>query len=91
MSDVTVGLVADSIYKIDTSAGIVEDKEFIRDFINNVDKEIFNTIQQHLEALKEQNTIKPIVVEVTDEMREKGITGETIQVPLTFDPTTFFV
>jgi hypothetical protein len=41
--------------------------------------------------LKEQNTIKPIVVDVTDEMREKGITGETILVPLTFDPTTFFV
>jgi len=91
LSEVTVGLVADSIYKIDTSEGVVEEKEFIKEFINNVDKEIFNVIQQHLENLKNNNTLKPIIVEVTDEMRERGITGDTIEVPLTFDPTTFFV
>ena len=41
--------------------------------------------------MKDQNVIKPIVVPVSDEMREKGITGETVEVPLTFDASTFFV
>lgn len=91
LSEVTVGIIADSIIRIDTSEGSVDDANFIREFIDNADKEIFNKIQQHLDKLKELNTIKPIIVSVTDEMREKGITGETIEVPLTFDPSTFFV
>jgi hypothetical protein len=41
--------------------------------------------------LRENNTVKPIVVPVNEEMREKGITGETVEVPLTFDASTFFV
>lgn len=91
LSGVTVGMVIDSIFRIDTEEGAVEDKEFIKEFVENCDKEIFNRIQQHLEKLKEQNAIKPIVVSVTDEMRAAGVTGETIEVPLTFDPSTFFV
>jgi len=91
LTEVTVGSVADSIFKIDTTQGSVYEKEFIKEFIDNADKEIFNKIQKHLENLKEQNNIKPIIVEVTDEMRAVGITGETIEVPLTFDPSTFFV
>lgn len=91
LSEVTVGIIADSIIRIDTSEGSVDDANFIREFIDNADKEIFNKIQQHLDKLKELNTIKPIIVSVTDEMKEKGITGETIEVPLTFDPSTFFV
>lgn len=91
LTDVTVGSVVNSIFKIDTSQGTVEDTEFIKEFIENADKEIFNKIQQHLEILKEQNGIKPIIVEVTDEMRQLGVEGTTIEVPLTFDPSTFFV
>jgi len=91
LSEVTVGIISDSIIRIDTPDGSVDNPEFIREFIDNVDKEVFNKIQNHLDKLKDLNSIKPIVVPVTDEMREKGITGETIEVPLTFDPSTFFV
>lgn len=91
LTDVTMSAVTNSIFKIDTVNGSVDDQGFIKEFIENADKEIFNKIQQHLEALKEQNSIKPIVVEVTDEMRAMGVQGSTIEVPLTFDPSTFFV
>lgn len=90
LTSVTVGSVVNSIYRIDTSQGSVDDEGFIKEFIDNADKEIFNTIQTHLENLKEQNGIKPIVVDVTDEMKAMGVTGDTIEVPLTFDPSTFF-
>jgi len=91
LTGVTVGVIADSIYRIDTFDGSVENPKFIREFVENIDKEMFNIIQKHLEALKDQNTIKPVTAPVTDEMREQGVTGDTIEVPLTFDPSTFFV
>jgi hypothetical protein len=90
LSDVTVGMVADSIYRIDTAMGSTDNPEFIREFIENADKDVFNVIQKHIERYKEQNTIKPIVVDVTEDMRARGVTGDTIEIPLTFDPSTFF-
>jgi hypothetical protein len=31
-----------------------------------------------------------MVIQITDEMREQGAEGDTIEVPITFDPSTFF-
>jgi hypothetical protein len=91
ISDATIGSIANSISKIESSNGSTDNIEFIADFIDNVDKEIFNKIQQHLEMLRNNNAIKPVKVSVTEEMREKGITSDTVEIPITFDPSTFFV
>lgn len=90
LSDVTLGSVINSIYQIDTVNGSTDNPQWIREFIENTDKEIFNTIQGHLEKLRENNSIKPIIIDVTEEMRSQGAKGDTIEVPLTFDPATFF-
>lgn len=91
LSDVTMGVIAESIFKIETSQGTVEDKDYIKDFVMNCDKEIFNKIQKHLENLQKINSIKPIEIEVTEEMRAQGVTEDKVQIPLTFDPSNFFV
>ena len=52
---------------------------------------MFNKIQSHLEQLRETNSVKPMQIEVTEELRAQGVTGETIEVPLVFDASTFFV
>jgi hypothetical protein len=91
LSTYTIEAVTKSIDRIDTNQGSTSDPAFISEFINNSDKEIFNTVQKHIEQLNENNKIKPIAVAVTDEMREQGVTGETVEIPLTFDPSTFFV
>jgi hypothetical protein len=90
LTELTLGMVRASIVKIDSSEGSTEDPKFISEFIDNVDKEIFNKIQEHLDMLREANTLKPIIVPVSEEMREKGITGDTVEVPMVFDPATFF-
>lgn len=90
LTNVTIGMVAASIYKIDTPQGSTDSAVFIKEFMDNVDKEIFNSVQTHLEMLKEQNSVKPIIIPVTDDLREKGFTGETIEIPLTFDAASFF-
>jgi len=91
LTTVTLGTVTKSIYKIDTISGSTSDIQHIQEFIDNSDKDIFNKIQDHLDKLREQNSLKPIEVAVTDEMREVGFTGDTVEVPITFDASTFFV
>ena len=91
LTDITLGMVQASIIRIDSSEGTTDNPRFIAEFIENVDKDIFNKIQEHLDRLREINTIKPVTVNITDEMREKGFTGETVEVPMVFDPATFFV
>jgi hypothetical protein len=86
-----VNTMASCISRVDTSNGSVDNPEFIQEFINNMDKGMFSRIQDHLDALKLQNSIKPIQVSVTDDMRAAGVTGDTVEVPITFDPSTFFV
>lgn len=91
ISDTAIGSIASSISKIESSQGSTDNPAFIQEFIDNIDKEIFNKIQSHLDELKNNNAIKPMIVQVTDEMKEKGVTGDTVEVPITFDPSTFFV
>jgi hypothetical protein len=91
LSGATLGTIEHSISRIESSQGSTDDPEHIRDFVSNVDKEVFNKIQLHLEDLRNKNSIKPVTVQVTEEMKEKGFTGDTLEIPLTFDPSTFFV
>jgi len=90
LTDSTVGIIVQSIDHIDTPQGSTNNPTHIKEFINNADKGIFNMIQSHLEKLKAENSVKPMVVPVTDEMREKGVKGDTIEIPLVFDASTFF-
>ena len=90
LSAATIGTLNTCIYKIDTPAGSVENALFIREFVDNMDKSIFDAVQKHLTRLQEGNSIKPIKITVTDDMRAKGATGDTIEIPITFDPSTFF-
>jgi hypothetical protein len=91
LSDSTLGTISQSIERIDSINGSTNNPEHIREFINNVDKDIFNIIEQHLNSLKNSNTIKPMIVTVTEEMKAQGVDGDTVEVPITFDPSTFFV
>jgi hypothetical protein len=90
LTAVTIGMIGSSIYKVDSSQGSTDNIKFIKEFIDNADKDIFNKVQDHLEKLKEINSIKPIVIQVTEEMKAAGVTDDTIEVPLVFDASTFF-
>jgi len=91
LTAITIDLVVNSVYRIDTPDGSVEDLDFIKEFIQNADKEVFNKLQNHLEKLRDQNSIKPIPVAVTDDLKAQGVVEDSIEVPLVFDPSTFFV
>lgn len=90
LTNVTVNLTTLSIYKVESSAGTTDNPQFIKEFIDNADKEIFNKINLHIEDLKLKNTLKPISIPVNDEMRNVGVEEDTIELPLVFDAANFF-
>lgn len=90
LTNSTIGAIASSISHIDSINGSTDDPRFIKEFMENIDKDIFKKIQSHIDQLQESNSLKPLVVTVTDELRERGITKDTIEIPLTFDASTFF-
>jgi len=89
LTKMTLDLVSNTIYRIDTTAGSVTEREFISEFMQNCDKNIFNAVKNHLDKLKDDIAIKPLRVKATDEMVAAG-SAEEVEVPLTFDPSTFF-
>lgn len=90
LTDSTMSTIINSVVRVDSLQGSTDNPEFIKEFINNIDKDLFKKIYDHLEQLKNNNSIKPVVVAVTDEMRANGVTSDTLEIPLVFDPSTFF-
>jgi len=91
LNELTIGLITNSIYKIDSSNGTTEEIRYIKEFMDNADKDVFDKIKNHIEALRVQNSIKPIVINPSAEMIEQGVPDAPIEIPLVFDPSTFFV
>jgi hypothetical protein len=91
LNQLTIGIINSSITKVETSAGTSVDPAHIKEFMADTDKTVFDKVKSHIEALRENNNIKPLKITVTPEMKEQGVKTDTIEIPLNFDPTTFFV
>ena len=90
LNDMTIGLINNAVYKIDSVNGSTEDPRHIKEFMENIDKALFDKIKNHIEIMREHNNIKPVVINPTADMIEQGFKNEQITVPLSFDPSTFF-
>lgn len=90
MTDITVDLIADSIYTIKTLDGtIVDDADFIKEYVQNADKTVFDKIQARINEMKDKNGLQPLIVAATPEQIEAGA-PETFEVPIGFDNASFF-
>lgn len=89
LTQVSIDLVADSIYRIDAGDQTITDAQFIKEFVANSDKDVFEQVQNHIKSLKEHNEIKPLEFESTPEQIEAGA-PEKYRVPLNFDQSDFF-
>lgn len=89
LTQITIELVSDSIDKIYANGQMVTDKKYIKEFVENAEKDIFNTIQKHLSELKKANELKPLVFETTEEQRKLGA-PETYSIPINFNNSDFF-
>lgn len=90
ITDLTLGAVADSISKIVTEDNqIVENPKYIQEFMEQCDRDIFNSIRARISELTVQNSIRPIYAKATKEMIQLG-SPEDIEVPIVFTPSNFF-
>jgi hypothetical protein len=89
LTNITLGIINTSVYKVKSTAGTTEDRNDIDEFMNNCDKEIFDAVKNRLDELRIKNTLKPIKVKSSPEMLAAGA-NEEMEIPLTFDPANFF-
>lgn len=89
LTELTVGMVTDSVTKIEAGDEVVTNPEHIQEFLRNADKKYYTEIVKHIEAQKEKFSIKPLTVETYPEDREKGA-PDSYEVPIVFDQSNFF-
>jgi hypothetical protein len=90
LTDITLNVVFGSIKKIITADNIsVNNPKFIKEFLDNADREVFTKVRTRINELTLHNSIKPIKVDSTPAMREGGA-PDIIDLPIEFTPTNFF-
>jgi hypothetical protein len=90
LSEIAFELVINSVIAIQSQDTLVEESEFIRDFLQNADKDIFNQLEQHLTRMKELISIEPLEFESSQEHIEMGAPAK-YTMPLNMDQSSFFV
>lgn len=83
ITSITTLAIAKMIDKVVTPTGVVTELEYISEWLNNCDKNTFNSIRDRVLELKEQSEIKPVQI-VCDEC------GNEYPQPFTLDMSNFF-
>jgi hypothetical protein len=89
LTDITVTTVTQGIASIEVDGETISNQNFLQEFVANADKDLYGAIMDHLEAQRDQHTIKPMKVTTTEEEREAGAPDE-YEVPISFDASNFF-
>jgi hypothetical protein len=83
LTELTVDIVAGCIWKVDTPEGSTADKGEIKEFVDNISKDLFDLISKHITFMKEQIELQPQDV-VCNECKTK------FTMPITMDQSSFF-
>lgn len=89
LTDININMVTASIVKIVTDEGETTDPTFIKEFIDNADKDFYKAIIDHLEVQKKKFAIEPQKIITTEEERAAGAPAE-LEIPVTLDSSNFF-
>ncbi len=83
LTELTIDTVADSIDRIESSAGTVTDTGFIKEFLANTDKKIFAAVQEAVTKSRETGKIETLSTECPH-------CNHQYQVAVSFDQSDFF-
>ena len=90
LADATLVQVYNGIKRINSSNGNTSDPEHIREFIENIDKDIFVKISTAYKELNNHNNTRMITIQTPPQYVDRGA-PETLTVPFEFDYSNFFV
>jgi hypothetical protein len=86
LTDITVNLITSCVYRIDSEAGSTDDPEFIKEFMENTDREVFDAVKNKLDKMRETNGIKPMKLNISQDPENPNI----VELPIVFDYSSFF-
>lgn len=89
LTDLSIGTVVRSIASIEVEGTVVNNPQYIEDFVANCDKKFFKAVFDHIDQQKQKYNVPPIEIQATAEEIEQGA-PEKYDVPLIFDQTNFF-
>lgn len=89
MTDITIELISDSIASIQTPNTVVTNRQHIKEFMQNADKDVFTKIQAHINRMKDHNGLPELTFESTPEQIEQGA-PESYSIPVRIDNSDFF-
>lgn len=91
LSELNMSLLINNIEKITLPSGeSVNDKQQIKQFIQNADAKTIKELENKLADIRQQGSIKPVKIKATEEQIKAGAPA-TYEVPITFDNANFFV
>lgn len=91
LTELSMNLLLKNIQKIITPEGTeVTDPEQIKEFVDNANTIIITELQDQLNTLRRQGSVKPVKLNATEEQIKKGA-PVSYEVPVTFDTANFFV
>ena len=83
LTELTVDIICKCIAYIESPNGTTDDPEFIKEFIDNAPREIFDKVSAHITALKTRSDMPDIPVKCN------SCQGE-FEMPITLDQSNFF-
>ncbi len=89
LTDININMVSSSVVKIVTPDGETSDPDYIKEFIDNADKDFFKAIMDHLEVQKNKFAIPVQKISTSQEDQDAGAPAQ-IEVPITLDAASFF-
>ena len=84
VTKMTMSTMNESVQSVSIDGQIVEDRQQINEFMQNIDRKLFKKIQDHLTSIRGQSVMKPL--QITCKECNKGF-----EQPFTLDMSNFFV
>lgn len=90
LTEITMRSVANGVVKVVTPDGEVTDPVFIKEFIDNADKEFYTKIIDHLEQQRIKFQMPSFKIQTTEDEQSRGAPTE-FETPIGLDASNFFV
>lgn len=90
LTEITMSSVSQSVVKIVTPDGEVSNTAYIKEFIDNADKEFFTKVTDHLDGQRQKFQMPMFKIQTTEEEQSQGAPSE-FETPIALDASNFFV
>lgn len=83
LTSLTVDTITECIAKIESPQGATDNIQFIKDFINNAPKDVFDAVQEHIKSMRE-------AIDMPNQKLKCTECDTDYEVPITMDQSDFF-